>query len=125
MWTKASNYQEYLNEGHLHSSSEYYTKIFARGDENLELAKSNLELFDMVIVAEKNMSNLEKLGWTKESDTTHPTFGDKKRAGILFAKMRWFRLYNYLRKVKYEPPESINIRELNKLDLELYSTYSE
>ncbi len=124
MWTKAKNYQEYLSEGHLHSSPEYYTKIFARGSNDIEIAKSNLQLFDMVIVAEKNMARLEELGWKKESDTTHPTFGDKKRAAILFAKLRWFRLFNYLRKVKYEPPESINIRELNKSDLELYSIYS-
>ena len=46
MWTKAASYQEYLAEGHLHSSPEYYTKIFARGELNSNKAKSNLELFD-------------------------------------------------------------------------------
>ena len=121
MWTKAKNYQEYIEEGHLHSSPEYYTKIFARGEANTELAKSNLSLFDMVIVAERNMNDLNILGWEKESDTTHPTFGDKKRAAILFAKLRWFRLFNYIRKVKFQPPESMNIQKLNKSDIELYS----
>ncbi|MBS72643.1 MAG: hypothetical protein CMA91_00090 [Euryarchaeota archaeon] len=122
MWTKAKNYQEYVEEGHLHSSPEYYTKIFARGEVNPELAKSNLSLFDMVIVAEKNMNDLSNLGWEKESDTTHPTFGDKKRAAILFAKLRWFRLFNYIRKVKFQPSESMNIQKLNKSDIELYSS---
>ena len=121
MWTEAKNYQEYVEEGHLHSSPEYYTKIFARGEVNSELAKSNLSLFDMVIVAERNMDELNNLGWEKESDTTHPTFGDKKRAAILFAKLRWFRLFNYIRKVKFQPPESMNIQKLNESDIELYS----
>ena len=121
MWTEAKNYQEYVEEGHLHSSPEYYTKIFARGEVNSELAKSNLSLFDMVIVAERNMDELNNLGWEKESDTTHPTFGDKKRAAILFAKLRWFRLFNYVRKVKFHPPESMNIQKLNESDIELYS----
>ena len=121
MWTKAKNYQEYIEEGHLHSSPEYYTKVFARGEANTELAKSNLSHFDMVIVAERNMNDLNNLGWEKESDTTHPTFGDKKRAAILFAKLRWFRLFNYIRKVKFQPPESMNIHKLNKSDIELYS----
>ena len=75
--TKATSYAEYLKEGHLHSSSEYYTKIFARGKLDLELAKSNLGLFDHVIVAEDGMDTLNEFGWHKESDTTHPTFGDK------------------------------------------------
>ena len=44
MWTKATSYEEYLKEGHLHSSPEYYTKIFARGELDIELAKSNLGL---------------------------------------------------------------------------------
>ena len=100
MWTKAKSYQEYLNEGHLHTSSEYYTRVFARGETNLESAKSNIGLFDHVIIAEDGMEPLNDLGWIKESDTTHPTFGDKKRAAILFAKFRWLRLFNYLRKIK-------------------------
>ena len=70
MWTKATSYEEYLREGHLHSSPEYYTKIFARGELDLDLAKSNLESFDHVIVAEDGMGALDELGWPKESDTT-------------------------------------------------------
>ena len=69
MGTKATSYEEYLKEGQLYSAPEYYTKIFARGKLNLELAKSNLELFDYVIVAEDGMDTLDELGWTKESDT--------------------------------------------------------
>ncbi|MDP7374796.1 MAG: hypothetical protein QF445_04760 [Candidatus Poseidoniaceae archaeon] len=122
MWTKATSYEEYLREGHLHSSPEYYTKIFARGELDLDLAKSNLESFDHVIVAEDGMGALDELGWPKESDTTHPTFGDRKRALILFAKLRWSRLFNYLKKRKYQPPEGLGITELNKLDLELYDS---
>jgi hypothetical protein len=122
MWTKASSYAEYLLEGHLHSSSEYYTRIFARGDTNLAKAKSNIELFDHVIIAEDGMSALDELGWDKESDTTHPTFGDKKRALILFAKFRWIRLFNYLKQVKFQPPSELNIEDKNKMDLELYNS---
>ena len=122
MWTKAASYQEYLAEGHLHSSPEYYTKIFARGELDSNKAKSNLELFDHVIVAEDGMEALDELGWPKESDTTHPTFGDSKRAMILFAKLRWFRLFNYLKKKKFQPPSEIKIEESNQHDLELYNS---
>jgi hypothetical protein len=122
MWTKAKSYQEYLNEGHLHSSSEYYTKTFARGENDLEKAKSNLALFDHVIIAEDGMSALDELGWSKESDTTHPTFGDKKRAAILFVKLRWARLFNYLKQRKYLPPKELLIEEKNKLDMDLYNS---
>tara|TARA_B110001452_G_C15228768_1_gene425769 strand:- start:327 stop:1043 length:717 start_codon:yes stop_codon:yes gene_type:complete len=122
MWTKAKSYQEYLNEGHLHTSSEYYTRVFARGETNLESAKSNIGLFDHVIIAEDGMEPLNDLGWIKESDTTHPTFGDKKRAAILFAKFRWLRLFNYLRKIKYLPPKELDIDTKNQMDLELYKS---
>ena len=97
MWTKAKSYTEYLGEGHLHSSPEYYTRIFARDSLDIDQAKKNLALFDHVIIAEENMDTLEELGWSEESDTTHPTFGDKKRAAILFVKLRWIRLFNYLK----------------------------
>ena len=122
MWTKATSYQEYLVEGHLHSSPEYYTKIFARGEFDSNKAKANLELFNHVIIAEDGMEALDERGWPKESDTTHPTFGDSKRAMILFAKLRWFRLFNYLKKKKFQPPSEINIEESNQHDLELYNS---
>ena len=122
MWTKVTSYEEYLKEGHLHSSPEYYTKIFARGKLDLDLAKSNLELFDHVIVAEDGMDTLEEFGWHKESDTTHPTFGDKYCAMLLFRKLRWFRLFNYLKKKKFLPPEELKINDLHNLDLELYDS---
>ena len=122
MWTKAKSYQEYLEEGHLHSSPEYYTRIFARGKLDLDYAKSNITLFNHVIIAEQGMGALDQLGWSKESDTTHPTFGDKKRAAILFAKFRWVRLLNYLRKVKYQPSSELDIEGKNKMDLELYNS---
>ena len=122
MWTKARSYEEYLKEGHLHSSSEYYTKIFARGENDLQKAKSNLTHFDYVIIAEDGMSALDELGWSKESDTTHPTFGDSKRALILLAKFRWIRLFNYLRKIKYRPPSELKIEDKNQNDLLLYES---
>tara|TARA_B100001564_G_scaffold282362_2_gene244863 strand:+ start:960 stop:1676 length:717 start_codon:yes stop_codon:yes gene_type:complete len=122
MWTKASSYQEYLAEGHLHSSPEYYTKIFARGELDSNKALSNLELFDHVIIAEDGMEVLDELGWPKESDTTHPTFGDSRRAMILFTKLRWFRLFNYLKKNKFQPPGELKIEELNQNDLEIYNS---
>ncbi len=122
MWTKATSYAEYLNEGHLHSSSEYYTRIFARGKEDLTIAKSNISLFDYVIIAEDGMSALDELGWSKESDTTHPTFGDKKRASILLLKLRWIRLFNYLKQRKYLPSTELQIEEKNKLDMDLYNS---
>ena len=79
-------------------------------------------MFDYVIVAEDGMEALDELGWPKESDTTHPTFGDSKRAMILFAKLRWFRLFNYLKKKKFQPPSEIKIEESNQHDLELYNS---
>tara|TARA_B100000609_G_C17165913_1_gene408863 strand:- start:586 stop:1230 length:645 start_codon:yes stop_codon:yes gene_type:complete len=122
MWTKAKSYQEYLAEGHLHSSPEYYTKIFARGELDFDKAKANLELFDHVIIAEDGMETLDELGWSKESDTTHPTFGDSKRAMILFAKLRWVRLFNYLNKKKFQPPSELKIEESNQSDLQIYDS---
>ena len=68
------------------------------------------------------MQALNELGWPKESDTTHPTFGDKKRAMILFAKLRWFRLFNYLKKKKFQPPSELRIEDANKNDLEIYNS---
>ena len=125
MWTKSKNYQEYIAEGPLHSSPEYYTRIFSRGSLDLDLAQKNLQLFDKVIVAEDGMEALGELGWSKESDTTHPTFGDKKRAMILFAKLRWFRLFNYLKGIKFEPPEELGIERMNERDLELYNSFKD
>ena len=125
MWTKSKNYQEYIAEGPLHSSPEYYTRIFSRGSLDLDLAQKNLQLFDKVIVAEDGMEALDELGWSKESDTTHPTFGDKKRAMILFAKLRWFRLFNYLKGIKFEPPEELGIEKMNERDLELYNSFKD
>ena len=122
MWTKATSYQEYIAEGHLHSSPEYYTKIFARGELDSNKAKANIDLFDHVIVAEDGMAALDELGWAKESDTTHPTFGDSKRAMILFAKLRWFRLFNYLKKKKFQPPSELKIEESNQSDLQIYNS---
>ncbi len=122
MWTKARSYEEYLAAGHLHSSPEYYTKIFARGEISLTKAKSNIALFDHVIIAEDGMEILDELGWKKDSDTTHPTFGDTKRALILLAKFRWLRLFNYLKKKKFQPQPSLNIEDINNLDIELYNS---
>lgn len=125
MGTKATSYEEYLKEGQLHSAPEYYTKIFARGKLDLELAKSNLDLFDYAIVAEEGMDTLDELGWTKESDTTNATFSNYHRAGMLFLRLRWIRLVNYLRKKKFIPSENLKIEEKNKLDLELYQSLTD
>ena len=120
MWTKVDNYKDYMDQGLIHSSPEYYTRMFSGGDANLQKSRENISLFDLVIIAEKNMDLLNTLGWHKESDTTHPTFGDYKRAAILFVKLRWIRLVNYLRKKKFMPSENLKIEEKNKLDLEFY-----
>ena len=125
MWTKAKSYRTYLSENNLHSSPEYYTKIFARGKLDYETAKYNLELFDYVIVAEEGMQLLDELGWPRESDTTHPTFGDKKRALILLGKLRIIRLFNYIRKKKYYPPAELEIEKMNQFDLKLYNSMRE
>ena len=94
--------------------------IFSGGDVDLQKAKENIALFDIIIIAEKNMDLLNSLGWYKESDTTHPTYGDYKRAAILLVKLRFIRLINYIRKKKFVPSEDLKIEEQNKLDLELY-----
>ena len=88
-----------------------------------QLALTNLSKFDHVIVAEDGMDSLNELGWIKESDTTHPTFGDKKRAAILFLKLRWFRLFYYLKNKKFTPPSEMNIAELNTSDLTIYNSF--
>ena len=68
------------------------------------------------------MDALDDLGWNKESDTTHPTFGSKVRAFHLLRKFRLKRLINYLRKVKHMPPEDLAIHDKNKLDISLYNS---
>ena len=130
MWTNSSNYTQYINEGNLYSSPEYYTRIFSRNHDlakkietsDLELAKKNITLFDNIIIAEAGMDALDDLGWNKESDTTHPTFGSKARAFHLLRKFRLKRLINYLRKVKHMPPEDLAIHDKNKLDISLYNS---
>ncbi len=130
MWTNSSNYTQYINEGNLYSSPEYYTRIFSRNHDlakkietsDLELAKKNITLFDNIIIAETGMDALDDLGWNKESDTTHPTFGSKVRAFHLLRKFRLKRLINYLRKVKHMPPEDLAIHDKNKLDISLYNS---
>jgi hypothetical protein len=91
-------------------------------EENLRIAQKNLAAFDHVIIAEDGMDALNTLGWSNESDTTHPTFGDKKRALILLAKLRIRRWINYRKGVKHLPPESMDIEGMNRLDMELYSS---
>ena len=71
------------------------------------------------------MAALDELGWAKESDTTHPTFGDFKRAMILFVKLRWLRLFNYLKKKKFQPPSELKIEESNQGDLQIYNSLRE
>ena len=130
MWTKASDYAGYMAEGNLHSSPEYYTRIFSRNnevttevnEESLRIAQNNLKVFDHVIIAEDGMDVLNTLGWPNESDTTHPTFGDKKRAMILLVKLRIRRWINYRKGVKHLPPESMDIEGMNRLDMKLYSS---
>ena len=69
MWTNSSNYAQYINEGNLYSSPEYYTRIFSRnhdlakkiGTSDLELAKENIALFDNIIIAETGMDALDDL----------------------------------------------------------------
>ena len=128
MWTKATNYSEYLSEGHVHSSPEYYTRVFSRkydssqevGPLDLEVAKTNIALFDNVIIAESGMEILEELGWSIESDTIHPTFGSKMRALHLLKKLRFKRLWNYLRKIKHLPPEDYDFKGENQFDIAIY-----
>ena len=120
MWTKVDNYKDYIEQGLIHSSPEYYTRMFSGGDVDLQKAKENIALFDIIIIAEQNMDLLNSLGWHKESDTTHPTYGDYKRAAILLVKLRFIRLINYIRKKKFVPSDDLKIEEQNKLDLEFY-----
>ena len=127
-WTESKNYSEYLSETEIYSSPEYYTRIFSRNQdpnvevkpEDLKRAKENLQLFDHIIIAESGMDDLFKLGWVKETDTTHPTYGDKWAMIHLIKKLRFWRLFQYLLRVKHKPGDEINLEQLNTLDIELY-----
>ena len=131
MWTTATNYSEYIAEENIHSMPEYYTRIFSRkhdtslevGLSDMEFAKESISLFDNVIIAELGMEALEELGWTKDSDTTHPTFGSKMRALHLLRKLRLKRLWNYLRKIKHLPPKDFDFKGENKFDIEIYEHF--
>ena len=129
MWTKATSYSEYLSEGNLHSSPEYYTRIFSREidlsnsikEVHYTQAMDNLKKFDHVIIAENGMAALNEFGWIKESDTTHPTFGNRIRILHLLRKLRFKRGWNYFKQKKHLPPSELNIEELNKFDISLYN----
>jgi hypothetical protein len=133
MWTKAKSYSEYLAEENLHSTPEYYTRIFSR-ETDLSIAievkhhtqsLENLAKFDRVIIAENGMDTLNELGWKNESDTTHPTFGNKNRILHLLRKLRLKRCWNYIKQVKHIPTENLNINKLNRFDILLYEKMSE
>ena len=123
MWTKVTSYEEYLKEGHLHSSPEYYTKIFARGKLDLDLAKSNLELFDHVIVAEDGMDTLEEFGWHKEKaiQLIQPLVTS---IVLCYCSESYVGLgcSTISKKKKFLPPEELKINDLHNLDLELYDS---
>ncbi len=129
MWTKSKNYSEYLSQDEIFTSPEYYTRIFSGNlehqnevtDKDLSTAKENLLLFDKVIIAETGMTGLRDLGWIKEADTIHPTFGDKWAKIHLFKKMKFLRLLEYVFRVKHKPKQEIDVEGLNKLDMELYN----
>jgi len=131
MWTTATSYSEYLAEGNVHSMPEYYTRVFSRkynpdlkvDSSNLESAIANISLFDNVIIAELGMEKLEKLGWSKESDTIHPTFGSKTRALHLLRKLRIKRFWNYLRKIKHIPPDDYDFKGENQFDIAIYEHF--
>jgi hypothetical protein len=121
MWTKSNSYEEYLTEDRLHSSPEYYIKIFARGELDFEIALSNAKLFDIFMIAEDGMNKLDQLGWNYKNNKIHSTFGNPRRAINLLIKLKLIRLYNYIRKYKYMPNKFLKIEELNNLDTKLYN----
>jgi hypothetical protein len=132
MWSDSKSYNQYISENNLHSSPEYYTRMFSRNADlsksltqtDFETAKKNITLFDTVIIAETGMSTLEELGWIEESDTKHPTFGNISLALSLLRKLRFFRLFKYLLQKKHIPPLEMNIENINKYDIQLYNTLS-
>ena len=128
MWSKSINYDQYLSEKAIHTSPNYYIRIFSRNhnpthpvtEEHAQIAKENTTLFDKIIVAETGMNALDELGWEKESDTKHPTFGDRWAMIFLFKKLRFWRLFQYITRTKHEPPNRAHIEKLNKFDIEFY-----
>tara|TARA_B100000941_G_C28400670_1_gene497895 strand:+ start:479 stop:883 length:405 start_codon:yes stop_codon:yes gene_type:complete len=128
MWSKSINYEEYLSEEAIHTSPNYYIRIFSRnhnsihpvGEEHIPIAKENALLFDKIIVAETGMDALDELGWKNESDTKHPTFGDRWAILFLLKKFRFWRLIQYIMGVKHTPPDRTHIEKLNKFDIEFY-----
>ena len=128
MWSKSTNYEQYLLDKEIYTSPEYYTRIFSRNhnpadpvtEGHFQTAKENILLFDKVIVAETGMDALEDLGWYNESDTKHATFGDRWAMLFLLKKLRLRRLIQYIRGVKHKPSNEARIEKLNKYDIQFY-----
>ena len=128
MWSKSVNYEQYLTDKEIYTSPEYYTRIFSRNHDpsvpvtknHFQIAKKNALLFDKIIIAETGMNALDEFGWPVESDTKHPTFGDKWALLFLLKKLRFKRLFQYIRAVKHKPSKNINIEKLNKFDIQFY-----
>ena len=128
MWSKSTNYEQYLMDKEIYTSPEYYTRIFSRNhnptdpvtEDHFQTAKENILLFDKVIVAETGMDALEDLGWYNESDTKHATFGDRWAMLFLLKKLRLRRFIQYIRGVKHKPSNEARIEKLNKYDIQFY-----
>jgi len=129
-WVKVNNLEDFTNLGLMHHTTQYYVRMYSRNtdvssivtEDDLKKARDNLELFDYVIIVEDNMDALNELGWTKDCPRLNSTFGNKGRFLHMLIKLKWIRLFEYIRKVKHKPLEGLEIDEMFKDDMELYES---
>tara|TARA_B100000686_G_scaffold309158_1_gene350833 strand:+ start:2073 stop:2825 length:753 start_codon:yes stop_codon:yes gene_type:complete len=109
-YTQSRNLTEYLAEGRLFMSDNYYVRCFSRNEqlplvklseEDLQTALGVLSKFDLVIqLGRDDVQGIlgDELGWDECSVDTHPTFGNGWNLWNMIKKCKLGKAIRYLKK---------------------------
>jgi|TARA_B100001105_G_C22347348_1_gene424088 hypothetical protein len=134
-FTKSRTLGEFLSEELRIKQDNFLVRVFSRNysapegqlDEiSLSTAFSNLHLFDLVLVTERqyDLSNhlFEALGWQSKPVFSHTTFGNLWLLKSLVGRLRLYTAWKYLlrRKIGISEKEKKQFLNSSHLDLILY-----
>ncbi|MEE2630241.1 MAG: hypothetical protein VX492_05270 [Candidatus Thermoplasmatota archaeon] len=139
-FSNSATLAEYLVEDRRIMMDNLLVRIFANeflaergsiGKDSLSNALSNLSLFDLVIVTERegDLSDhlFEALGWEKMKVDSHSTFGNLWTLSMLVRRLRLASAIRYILKMKMavSDDERHLFEEQSRIDLEFYDRIME
>ena len=134
-FSNSATLAEYMDEDRRIKVDNLLVRTFANsfpadrqsiGKEALSVALSNLSLFDLVIVTERDGDLGEHLfgalGWEKMKVDSHSTFGNRRALSMLVSRLRLVSAIRYMLKIKMSisDDERQRFEEQSRIDLEFY-----